>query len=277
MTRYLHREGDEQQGVFRVDRLRCVLTLNQNVLILLASVATSLSFMVALNRVWPVPRRYASSDQIGWQLSVLGTTYAVLLGFMLSTQWQNFVAAELNADLEASALRNLFRLAEGLPPAQRAMLEAQTRAYVTAVLDDDWPAMARGEIPEKSHHFNESMWHTLLAVRATSAAESSAADHAMSELSVMTTHRRTRLLQSETRFPTIFWFVLLAGGVLTILSVSMFGSIYPKVHALQVFSLTLLVTLVMLAIADINSPYRGWVHISDYPFRRAQTNLLEAE
>jgi hypothetical protein len=53
-------------------------------------------------------------------------------------------------------------LAEGLPPAQRAMLEAQTRAYVTAVLYDDWPAIGRGEIPEKSHHFNESMWQNVL-------------------------------------------------------------------------------------------------------------------
>jgi hypothetical protein len=254
-----------------------VLTLAQNVWILLVSVSVSLLFMVALNRAWPVPRRYASSDQIGWQLSVLGTTYAVLLGFMLSTQWQNFGAAELNADLEASALRNVFRLAEGLPAAQRALLEAQARDYVAAVLNDDWPAMARGEIPEKSHHFNEAMWKTLLSVRAATPWESTAADHAMSELSAMTTHRRTRLLQSGTRFPTICWFVLWAGGVLTILSVSMFGSINPIVHALQVFALTLLVTLVMLAIADISSPYRGWVHISDYPFQRAQANLLEVQ
>jgi hypothetical protein len=254
-----------------------VLSLAQNVWILLASVTASLLFMVVLNRLWPVPHRYASSDQIGWQLSVLGTTYAVLLGFMLSTQWQNFGAAELNADQEASALRNVFRLAEGLPAPQRQLLESQARDYVEAVLKDDWPAMAHGYIPEMSHHFNEAMWKTLLSVRATTPWESSATDHAMSELSAMTTHRRTRLLQSETRFPTICWFVLLAGGVLTILSVSMFGSINPKVHALQVFSLTLLVTLVMLAISDINSPYRGWVHISDYPFQRARTNLMEVE
>ena len=155
----------------------------------MGSVVASLLFMVALNRVWPVPRRYASSDQIGWQLSVLGTTYAVLLGFMLSTQWQNFGTAELNADLEASALRNVFRLASGLPDPQRTMLESQTRDYVDAVLNDDWPAMARGNIPDKSHHFNEGMWKTLLSVRAASSWEATATDHAMSELSSMTTHR----------------------------------------------------------------------------------------
>jgi hypothetical protein len=40
-------------------------------------------FMVVLNRIWPVASRHTPNDLIGWQLSVLGTTYAVTLGFML--------------------------------------------------------------------------------------------------------------------------------------------------------------------------------------------------
>jgi hypothetical protein len=31
-------------------------------------------------------KRYAKDDQIGFQLSILGTTYAVVLGFMLYAQ-----------------------------------------------------------------------------------------------------------------------------------------------------------------------------------------------
>src|ERR1035438_8723496 len=83
----------------------------------------SLLLLVGLNRIWPVHTRYSENDLIGWQLSVLGTTYAVVLGFMLYTSWTNFGAAQLNADLEANALRNIFRLAEGLPSQQRAQLE----------------------------------------------------------------------------------------------------------------------------------------------------------
>jgi len=100
-----------------------------------------------------------------------------------------------------------------------------------------------------------------------------AEDHALSELSSLTMHRRTRLLQNNYQLPGIFWCVLLTGGVLTLLSVSMFGSAKPRVHTLQVFSLTLLVTLVMLAIADVDRPYRGWVHISNYAFERAQATM----
>src|SRR5580692_5327218 len=122
-----------------------MLTLAQNFCILAIVLAASIAFMAGLNRIWPVARRYTSNDQIGWQLSVLGTTYAVILGFMLYTEWTTFSAASLNANLEASALRNIFRLSEGLPTQQRTQLEEQVRAYADAVVTQDWPQMAHGE------------------------------------------------------------------------------------------------------------------------------------
>ena len=105
--------------------------------------------------------------------------------------------------------------------------------------------------------------------------ELAAHDHALSELSLLTQHRRTRLLDNKYELPGIFWCVLLVGGVLTIASVSIFGARQPRIHMLQVLSLTLLLTLVMLTIADINKPYRGWVHVSDHAFRRALDTMRE--
>jgi hypothetical protein len=250
-----------------------MLTLAQNVLIVILTMGVSLLFMFGLNRLWPVEKRHTENDLIGWQLSVLGTTYAVTLGFMLYTGWTNFTAAYLNAELEANSLRNIYRLAEGLP--QRAEIQSLTHAYADAVVNHDWPDMAVGRLPEDSHLINEQMWKTLMSVKVASPSELMAEDHALSELSSLTLHRRTRLLQSTYRLPSIFWCVLLTGGVLTVLSVSMFGSAKPRVHTLQVFSLTLLVTLVMLAIADVDRPYRGWIHISSYAFERAQETMQD--
>jgi Protein of unknown function (DUF4239) len=252
-----------------------MLTLTDNILITVATMAASLLFMVALNRLWPVEKRHTQNDLVGWQLSVLGTTYAVTLGFMLYTGWTNFSAASLNAEMEANALRNIYRLSEGLPQ-QQAQIQGLTRAYADAVIDHDWPDMAEGRLPEDSHEINESMWKALMTVQAAGPSESTAEDHAISELSVLTQHRRARLLQSTYRLPGIFWCVLLVGGVLTILSVSMFGSASVRIHTMQVFSITLLITLVMLSIADVDRPFQGWVRISDYAFRRAQMSMHES-
>jgi hypothetical protein len=66
-----------------------MLTLGQNFLVLAGVMALSLLFMVWMNRVWPVSKRHHPNDLVGWQLSVLGTTYAVTLGFMMYTDWTN--------------------------------------------------------------------------------------------------------------------------------------------------------------------------------------------
>jgi hypothetical protein len=252
-----------------------MLTLTQNIIILIVMMTGSMLFMAALNRIWPREKRQVHNDLIGWQLNILGTTYAVILGFMLYTVWTDFGSANLNVDLEASALRNVYRLADGLPEQQRLQLQLQARSYADAVINRDWPEMARDQTPEESHDINQAMWKTLMSVKVATPSEITAEDHAISELSSLTEHRRTRLLQSAFRLPTIFWGVLLVGGFLTIASASMFGSGNPTLHALQVFSFTLLITLVLLAIADVNLPFRGWVHVSNYAFIRAQENMKD--
>src|SRR5580692_12892120 len=127
-----------------------MLTLPQNIVILIFTMTGSMLFMAALNRIWPREKRQVHNDLIGWQLNIIGTTYAVILGFMLYTVWTDFVAANLNVDLEASALRNVYRLAAGLPEHQRVQLQLQSRSYAQAVIDQDWPAMASGQTPEVS-------------------------------------------------------------------------------------------------------------------------------
>jgi Protein of unknown function (DUF4239) len=251
-----------------------VLSLTGNIVILVVAMAASLVFTLAMNRLWPVGLRYTENDLVGWQLSVLGTTYAVTLGFMLYTEWGDFKAADLNVELEANALRNIYRLAQGLPH-DRADIERLTNSYATEVVERDWPQMGRGGTPEESHEVNEQLWKSLLSVVIEKPMEIEAHHQALNELSLLTQYRRTRLLDSKYELPVIFWCVLLVGGSLTIVSVSIFGSRQPRIHMLQVLSLTLLITLVMLTIADIDKPFQGWVHVGDYAFRRALETMRE--
>ena len=89
-----------------------MLSTWENFIIIILAVGGSLLFMWSLNRIWPWEKRHAHNDLIGWQLSILGTTYAVILGFMLYTVWTNYGLAKLNADNEANALGNIYRLAK---------------------------------------------------------------------------------------------------------------------------------------------------------------------
>jgi hypothetical protein len=247
----------------------------ENILIAMLAVAASLLFMAILNRLWSREKRQEHNELIGWQLGILGTTYAVILGFMLYTVGTNYGVAQQNVDLEATSLRNIYRLAEGLPEPQRTQIQTLCRTYATTVIEQDWPLMARDLVPNQSHEINNTMWKTLMSIKATTPTENIAEDHALFELSQLTEHRLTRLLQSAYRIPTVLWFVLIIGGVVTIASASMFGSSNIPLHAIQVLFFSLLVSLVLLAIADINRPFQGAVHVNTDAFDRARQNMID--
>jgi hypothetical protein len=216
-----------------------MVTFNQNILVVIIAVLVSLLSMAGLNRVWPRETRLRYNDLIGWQLSILGTTYAVILGFMLYAVWTSFGEADLNADFEANAVVDIYRLAEGLPEPQRTQLQMLARSYVDTVIDREWSQMARGEVPAQSTAADKEMWKTVMSVKAASPTEVNAQEHAMSEVGSIAQHRLTRILQSRTQLPKVLWCVLLVGGGLTVVSACLCAMENVKLQTLQVFCFSL--------------------------------------
>lgn len=248
----------------------------EDIVIVILVVVCSLLFKMAVDRMWTRDLRRTHNDLIGWQLSILGTTYAVIVGFMLYAVWNNFGLAEVNTDSEANSLVNVYHLADGLPATQRDELKQAAQGYANAAIDRDWPMMAQGyEGRLATHTFDQKMWQILMSVKAASPTESTAEDHAISELSSVAEHRRIRQLQSVTRLPGVLWFVLILGGALTIMSSCMFGSESRWLHGMQVFAFSLLVAIALVAIADIDRPYQGSVHVANTAFTRAQGTMKE--
>jgi len=119
-------------------------------LVVMAIVIVGLSVGAALIVLWLV-RRLISHDRLtphnevsGFVYAVIGVIYAVILGFVVVSVWEQFRDAESNARQEADAAKNLYRLAEGLPQPSRQAIQPAVIDYAGAVVDDEWPAMADG-------------------------------------------------------------------------------------------------------------------------------------
>ena len=250
-----------------------MLSLAENGLMVVAVVGLSVVLFVVMDRAWDWDKRHQHNDVTGWQLGILGTTYAVILGFMLYAVWTDFDTATQNVEMEANSLTNLYRLADGLPDATRVEVQKLARTYAEKVIENDWPEMEQGRAPVESVGLASKMQRALISVPEGSRSASIAQDHAITELSAMTTCRRTRLLENQLSLPTVLWFVLIVGGVLTIVSSCMFGSQNRFLHGVQVVFFSLLIALVLLAIADINRPFRGSVHVGNDAFVRALENM----
>ena len=261
-----------------------MLSFWQSVFVVMGTVASSLVFLSVLRRAWPVTRRTEHNDIIGWQISVLGTTYAVILAFMLWTVWNNFQTARINAEMEANFLVDLYRIAGGLEPAQGHAIRALCREYAVSAVNEEWPAMAEEKLSTHSFGITRQMWEVLLQAD-TGAGPSSrgAADifqqpkyeQAFSTLSQMSEHRRLRQLESRMKLPGILWVVLVVGGVVVIGSACLFGCQNFTLHFVLVFVLSLLLSLVLVSVAQIDRPFQGPVHIQPDAFVFAQQTFAQ--
>src|ERR1700751_3314493 len=118
-----------------------MLSYAQSSLFVIAALLMSAVIVAVLNRVWPISRRKLVNDVTGWQLGILGTTYGVILGFMLFTVWNDFRAAEVNANLEASSLLTATRIGAELPSPEREAIQALGVKYAETTIHQDWPSM----------------------------------------------------------------------------------------------------------------------------------------
>jgi hypothetical protein len=246
----------------------------QSTFIGVGMVALSLAFLLLLNRLWPGEQRRPHNDVVGWQVAVVGTTYAVIVGFMLYAVWTDFEAARNNADAESVALINLYHLSTGLPQDVGASIRADARAYADIMVDREWSTMIHG-----GDSFNESqqivnkMWATLASSADLNRSQQVIVDHSITQLSDLTQRRRIRHMESNESLPDILWAILITGAAITIASSCLFGTASFPLHVIQVLALTTLLALSLLAVAEIDRPFQGFVHVPANGFLRAKESF----
>ena len=236
-------------------------------LIIIACIAGALLFLFIVTRTYAAPARKESNDFTGAVVAVIGTKYAVILAFMLSGVWNQYQQAQTNEEQEANALVNVWRIATQLqvPGAQEA--QALCLEYADIAVKKEWPALlASKSIPPDNADIINRLWRFAGQIQAHSGNDSIAAYQMMEELRMLTEYRRIRMMQSREALPPMLWAVLIAGGVITIAAACFFGVPSFHFHVLQVAVLSFLISLVLVAIADIDRPYQGGVTVQPQGF-----------
>jgi hypothetical protein len=252
-----------------------MLGASQSFAIVVLSTVLSIAVLYLIQRLWEPSRRRSHNDVIGPSVNVIGTMYAVIIAFMLSGVWGNFRAAIQNTEIEANSLVSIGRLSRAFPATQGERIRSLTMQYANVMIDKEWPAMTQEQQSPQSHAIMMELWTVIPTTPTQSQLQAAAVQQALTELSAMTEHRRIRIMQSRSKLPTVLWIVLLLGGIITILAACMFGVEDFKIHALQVGALTLITTIALVAIADIDHPFSGAVHVRPTSFQYALETLSE--
>lgn len=199
-------------------------------------------------------------------MSVIGTLFAVLLGFMVANSMQRFEQARINVQQESNALMDLYRLAEGLPPADCVELRAHIRHYIDDVIFDEWPKMARKETSDEAEHYYDLIWSDCASFKPQNEVQHNIDQKMLDVVSTFGDCRRLRLYALHTGLPAVLWGVLIAGGAATIGFTYLFRINDPIVQMLMTALLSLIVCLNMFLLACYADPFAGEVAVHPTSF-----------
>lgn len=229
-----------------------------DIVVITACVLVSLGFLYVVTRSSAPNSRKESNDFTGAVVAVIGTTYAVILAFMLSGVWTMLQTAQSNAEQEANALVNIWRLGESIEPKLGGQIRNLCLKYAEDVLNLEWPAMEAGrDLPPESKSVVNELWQIAGQSQAQGNLDSIASYQLVEELRIMTECRRIRIMHSRERLPGVLRAVLIAGGIITVAASCFFGVPSFRFHVLQVVVLSFLISLILVAIADLDRPYQG--------------------
>jgi hypothetical protein len=248
-----------------------MLPFLENLAVVLLSVGVVLCVACYLNRKLEASARRRANGVNGWQLSIIGSIYAVVLGFMLSDAWLAYQTAIGDVRNEAVAALIVYRTSALLPPACEVELQNATQTYIQTVIDVEWPAMERHSGAYPGGTVVDTMWN--IANHCNARNMEPAHESVFRALESLQTSRDSRIEDANGHLPVIMWNVLIFGAVIVIGSSCLLGNEKHSVHCFHVASLTILIAVTLLAVLDLDRPFDGATRIAPVAFHVVQRDI----
>jgi hypothetical protein len=187
----------------------------------------------------------------------MGVVFAVLLAFVFNQVWGEYNAANEAIARECGNMRAAALLAGNLPDAAAQEIKRLITAYLSSVVNDEWPAMAqrRDSLTTETHLRELALGVTRLP--GADPQEAQTRDQLVSLLRSAQTHRETRLYQMTSGIPLMLWVMLGLFSVALVGFLFFFGM--DSVGAQMLFSGVFAgsVALLLVVLSLLNYPFEG--------------------
>ncbi len=240
--------------------------------------AVTITLVLALGGQALVHRRFSNVDFMrhnevgGIMLAVVGTLYAVVLGFLTVVSWEHVADARREVVAEAAAGTDAWHAAAGLPVAQRARVRQDLLRYSHVMVDREWAAMDRGGVDADADVIVMDAIGTAATYDPANDMESNAQAATLAQLSTLHDARQIRLAENAAGLSWFEWLILAIGATCVISFCWLFGLPNKRVHMLMTAAVTVLITCMLVLLFELQYPFRGalrigpdsWVGVIDH-------------
>ncbi|MDQ6781761.1 MAG: DUF4239 domain-containing protein [Candidatus Eremiobacteraeota bacterium] len=231
------------------------------VLLLVAAAAVFVAFACGGQSF--VHRRFSRANFLkhnevgGYIIAVVGTLYAVLLGFLTVVTWEHFADAKQQVWRESAAAADAWHAAIGLPAGQRARVRHDMFTYAQVMINDEWPQMRRGAFSNEADRILNDALTTAGTFHPREQREATAQTLTLQELLVLHDERQRRLGSNDSAATWFDWTILAIVGLSVIGFCWLFGLEDPRAHLLMTSAVALVIACMLVLLFELQYPFRS--------------------
>lgn len=202
---------------------------------------------------------------------VVGMMFAMLLGFMISNSMQRFETARSTVQQEAASLANIFNYAGAFQETEKKELRKLCIRYAEQIINEEWPLLSRRHISVPTIRTYRTIWEECTNYKPVTQKESNVHQAALASLVSMSDARRLRIEALHNGLPAALWWVLIIGGMATIVFTYFFGAPNARLQVIMTSMVTLVISLNIYLLYTFDDPFEGDVMIRPTAF---ETDLM---
>ncbi len=212
----------------------------------------------------------------GYLLSVIGTLYAVLLGFVVVDSMSKFDRARVLVEEEANGIANVFFLADNFPDKQRHEIHMMCLKYCDAVVNDEWTTMREGKPSKAAIEEIRGLWQVISRFEPANQNQQSLFEAMLVGMQEIATNRRLRIITALYGTSPVMIAVLVVGAIITVMFTYFFGLENLRTQVIMTGLVTVTLSLNLCLVLLYGFPFRTGVEVQPIAFKFDQ-HLIRME
>jgi hypothetical protein len=213
---------------------------------------------------------------VGVIVAIAVTVYSLLLGLTVVGTYDRFTEADMSVTDELNALFTTTRLADAYPEPYRTEIKGLAVRYAQAVNANELMGDDRTAFSIDAGRAAIRDLYAVYAAMANDGRTYSTLTSSVTALMSLDDARGVRLSLETEVLPTSLWLVLVVGGVMTVLAISLVAPRSRVLHLLVSIVTTTIIVMLLNLVSEMDRPFTYPVRVNTERFERGVADL-EAE
>jgi hypothetical protein len=204
--------------------------------------------------------------EVGGQVfQQVGIMVSVLMAFVFSEVWGEYRTAAMAINGECGALHGAAMLAGALPGGSGLPIERAIAAYVSTVVNTEWPAMALRHVSPEARGLFENLLKQAANLPLTRPVDAANQAQIVSLLAQAHAFRETRTFELTQGMPMLMW-IMLIGISVVLMGFVVFAGLDNPGHIIFACAFAGCTVLVLVLVRMLDFPFEGALALPDQDF-----------